>query len=352
MAEQEHWSLMLLDTYILYNAVYLVILICFSAVHFKEKGVMNYILHVIGRTPFGVKKDFKRFQEHQRWWDDEGAKNRVATQAGGGNKYSIKTWTCVLLFSVFLFILAILFPSKTIDNFSTVTMPSMFRDTILDTNKSDGDKLKGLFGLGLGGGKDKYTVSKNDEDDIIFIRKNAENYEKSNQEPFSVANATKEWDRLSNKSFKKVCGNKTDATKKLNEDTGKCEEDGGVRPQGWKCHNLSKSPCCQRYCPAENPQGGGNWGTYYAGERQGEEGKIIKKDTLKDRFAKDWQCNTESTWNSDDNTCRHVTDNLPTDPIYVLVSGNGLSVVGGGGGGGGGGDDRVSNNLVGDVTMS
>uniref|UniRef100_A0A6C0BY91 Uncharacterized protein n=1 Tax=viral metagenome TaxID=1070528 RepID=A0A6C0BY91_9ZZZZ len=322
--EKEHWSLMLLDTYILYNAFYIFVLILFSVGNWQTKGIMDYIWHISGRSisPLAMQKDLTRFNEHKKWWNDEAAKQRVATQGGGGNTYSIKTWTCVLLFSVFLFILAILFPSKTIDNFSTVTMPSMFRDTILDTNKSNTANIMGLFRQDWGEGKDKYTVSQNDEDDIEFIRTNAENYRKSNDEPdVLMANATKDWEEWAEDSrggekMKEVCGTKSNFTKLLNEDSGVCKN--GLHNAGFRCHNLSQSPCCQRYCPADIATiATHHWGTYYGGANQEETARVIQKGQL-DTHAPDWQCNTDSKWNPTAEVCEHEAGDT-TAPVYVLV---------------------------------
>lgn len=323
--QKEHWSLMLLDTYILYNAFYIFVLICFSVGNKDTKGIMDYIWHISGRSisPWAMQKDLTRFNEHKKWWNDEAAKQRVATQGGGGNTYSIKTWTCVLLFSVFLFILAILFPSKTIDNFSTVTMPSMFRDTILDTNKSNTANIMGLFRQDWGEGKEKYTVSQNDEDDIEFIRTNAENYWKSNDVPdVLMANATKDWEEWAENSrgekMKEVCGTKSNFTKLLDEDSGKCKNE--LHNAGFRCHNLSQSPCCQRYCPARDPVSN-NWGTYYGGANQEETARVIQKGQLNEYYARDWQCNTDSTWDPAADVCKHEAGDT-TDPVYVLVPSN------------------------------
>ena len=118
--------------------LYLIIVIWLST---RGGGGLGYLWYKLYPFP----NDVTRFKQHQKWWLEEAAKNRVAVsgeqEGGGSNKYSLKTWTIVLLWSIFLFIMAILFPKRTKDAFSNVTMPSMFKDSILDTGKSDSEKL-------------------------------------------------------------------------------------------------------------------------------------------------------------------------------------------------------------------
>tara|TARA_Y100000768_G_scaffold307929_6_gene242106 strand:+ start:6629 stop:7687 length:1059 start_codon:yes stop_codon:yes gene_type:complete len=343
-----HWSLYLLDTYILYNMLYLAIIIGFSALDPRKRG--EWLWYKI--SPFNI-IDYTRYKEHKNWWANEAAKNRVAVegeeaakaQAGGGNtKYSLRIWTIVLLFSIFLFIMAILFPSKTKENFSNVTMPSMFKDSILDTGMSDSDKLGFLFRhIWSDSTNDKYTVQPHEVDDIKFIRSTDSEFEKSNN---ALQNYSITFKKEGFTNLKTVCGSSNDSTKLLDiQDQYRCKE--GMNMKGEFCHNKSKSPCCQRYCPSDS-----GYGTYHAGNDQG--GHITTLNRAPNNItAPDWQCNTESKWDKNTKQCMHVIARTQTEPVYLPVMPDGIGGEGGRGGDAGEGTPQISmgGNLTGDVEV-
>jgi hypothetical protein len=310
---EEHWSLYLLDTYIIYNVLYLAVLI---GVSMSSPDRLNYWKYKF--LPF--KTDFNQFREHKKWWEGEQAKIITnANQSGGGkSKYSLKIWIIVLIWSVFLFIMAVLFPSRTKEHFSNVTMPTMFKDSILDTGKSDSDKLGFLFRhVWSDSSKDKYTVQPNDIEDIKFIRETDERFRESNsilddeiiikKENFKVREGFTE--------FKTVCGSTNDATKQLDIlDQYRCKD--GLNMKGEKCHNNSKSPCCQRYCPSDS-----GYGTYHPGNNQGGSPIHLNRPPL-NQTSPNWQCNTVSEWDAATNKCMHIVAEIPTDKVYMPVMSN------------------------------
>lgn len=309
--EKEHWSLYLLDTYILYNLLYLIIVIWLST---RGGGGLGYLWYKLYPFP----NDVTRFKQHRKWWKDEAARNRIAVsgeqEGGGSNKYSLKTWTIVLLWSIFLFIMAILFPKRTKDAFSNVTMPSMFKDSILDTGKSDSEKLSFLYRhIWSDSTADKYTVQPEDVEDIEFIRRTDAEYRKSNIDLKDKITFEKE----GFVNLKTVCGNSNDSTKLLNKDDQyKCMD--GLNMRGENCHNKSKSPCCQRYCPSDS-----GYGTYHAGNDQGGITTTLTSRPT-NRTAPNWQCNTESVWNQKKKQCMHILARTPTEQVYVPVSSDGV----------------------------
>ena len=257
--EKEHWSMYFVDIYIFYNLFYLAILAAISVSNF-EGG--NYFLYKLGiKNPY---YDYLAWRQHKNFWNDEAIKNKQLNQpqsGGGSNQYSLKTWTIVLLWSLLLFILAILFPSRTSETFTNVTMPSMFKNSILDTGKSDNEKLGFLFRHIWSPNKnaEKYTVQPHDVEDIEFIRMTDARFKKSNT---STDGAIFDFSEGFT-NLKTVCGSTNDSTKLLDkQNLYRCKE--GLVLKGENCHNKSKSPCCQRYCPSDT-----GYGTYHYGDDQG-----------------------------------------------------------------------------------
>jgi len=314
--EKEHWSLYLVDTYILYNIVYLIILVGLSVMRRTEFGYLWYKLGI--KNPMS---DYNAWREHKQFWQDEKTKQEQLVQGeggkqsgGGSNQYSLKIWAIVLLWSLLLFILAILFPSRTSEKFTNVTMPSMFKDSILDTEKSDSDKLGFLFRhiWSPNRNAEKYTVQPHDVEDIEFIRKTDAEFRKSNSstdgEKFKFSEGFT--------NLKTVCGSTNDSTKLLDkQNLYRCKDN--LILKGENCHNKSKSPCCQRYCPSDS-----GYGTYHYGDDQG--GHVTTLDRPpNNNIAPNWQCNTESRWDNIKNQCMHVTGNIKTDLVYHPVMENG-----------------------------
>lgn len=334
MGEAEHWTLYLIDTYILYKIVYIFIIIIASGTAFPSMSEgAGYFMY-----KFFPAKDWNRYKQQRKWWKAESAKNIVSdaeeAQSGGGSQtYSIKTWSLVLLASVFLVILAILFPSKTIDSFSNITMPSMFEDTILDGNKPD--LFSSIFTRAP---DDLYTVSANDVEDINFIRDTDAKFKKSN-ESLAAAKLTLPqgaFENVGKEGFsgvgaKKLCGSKSDLSRELGL-SYECPQNLIKQPHHGECHNKTKSPCCQRYCPSIN----GSNATYHGDAADDWKGRNVAGNPNESN-AKNWRCNTESHWikgvdGSFD--CYHKVFQTRTDHVYTLpvsASVAGRSAASGGG---------------------
>ena len=130
---KEHWTLYLVDTYILYKVFSIIVIIVISA---RGKGGWEYLWYKI--FPDFSLREFNRWRSAKEWSVEKNAQQ----QMGGANSYSIRTWFIFLLFSIFTFLIAILFPKKTKETLiGSVTSPNMFNNSILDSEQSDHDKL-------------------------------------------------------------------------------------------------------------------------------------------------------------------------------------------------------------------
>ena len=279
----EHWSLYLIDTYILLKVTYILFIVVLSSTSFS--GLTEWGQYMWYKL-IGPVFDVDVWRNFNEWASERSAKAPDVTPAattGGGSRYNINKWMIVLASIVFIIVMAVLFPKQTYESFS-MTMPAMFEDilgnkgetvsggqfdmikgSVLDTEKTDEERLQFLAGgflfSELG---DKYTVDANALADINFIR---DTDAKAQESAISLDNFyTNILTSLGKSKFGKlyssggksckfwkqpgaqICGEKNDTMKDLKS----FKECATPLRMGSKCHNGYTTPCCQRYCPADN----------------------------------------------------------------------------------------------------